>query len=307
MAVYTKLTQEEIKAHLQNYDLGELISFQEILAGIDNSNFIIQTPAGKFILTIFEKRIKEEDLPFFINFELHLAKEGLSVPAPVKDKNGEVIVDLKNKKSAITSFLPGKETPEIAANHCLEVGRFLAKMHLAGESFDQKRENDLGINYWRSFFAKFEHLVDGYQAGLKQEILMNLDFLEKSWKSDLPSAAAHLDLFPDNVFFDENNNLSGVIDFYFSANDAMIYDFAVTMVAWCDSEEKFVSFFNGYEEFRKLTEAEKDFLKTALVGACMRFLLTRLHDMFFTPKDSFVTVKDPQEYLQKLRFFRSQV
>lgn len=307
MAVYTKLTAEEIRTHLTKYDLGELVSFQDILAGIDNSNFILQTTKGKFVLTIFEKRIKPNDLPFFINFKLHLAKEGIPVPAPVLDKSGMAIVDLKNKKSSIVSFLEGGETKIILPNHCFEVGKFLAQMHIAAANFSEKRENDLGVKFWRPLFSKFEHLLDDYQIGLKQEILQSLDFLEKSWNFDLPSAATHLDLFPDNVFFDKDEKACGVIDFYFSANDALIYDFAVTMVAWCGSEEKFLNLFGGYEQYRKFSEEEKNFLKIALVGAAMRFLLTRLHDMFFTPKDSFVKVKDPQEYLQKLRFFKSQL
>jgi homoserine kinase type II len=238
---------------------------------------------------------------------LHLAKNAVAVPCPILDKSGVAIVDLKDKKSAIVSFLQGSEAKNITANHCFEVGKFLAKMHLAAADFAEKRENDLGINFWRPLFSKFEHLLDGYQIGLKKEILENLDFLEKSWKLDLQGAAVHLDLFPDNIFFDRDEKVCGAIDFYFAANDALIYDFAVTMVAWCDNEEKFLGLFRGYEEVRKFSEAEKDFLKIALVGAAMRFLLTRLHDMFFTPAGSFVKVKDPQEYLKKLKFFRAQL
>lgn len=307
MAVFTKLTKEEVALHLEKYDLGALVSFQEILAGIDNSNFILETEKGKFILTIFEKRIDPKDLPFFINLKLHLAQKNLPVPAAIKDLQGQTIVDLKNKKSAIVTFLSGSEAKNIDVNHCYEVGKFLAKMHAAALDFEGVRENDLGIKFWRNLFNKFQHLLDNYQLGLKEEILQNLDFLESSWRFDLPSAATHLDLFPDNVFFDEKNHACAVIDFYFAANDLLIYDFAIAVVAWCDSEEKFFALFNGYEEIKKFSEDEKTFLKIALVGACMRFLLTRLHDMFFTPQNSFVKIKDPQEYLHKLRFFKSNL
>lgn len=308
MAVHTKLTREEIAAHLRNYSLGELADFKEILEGIDNSNFIITTEKGKFILTIFELRIDKKDLPFFINFKLHLAQKGISCPRPIPDNSGSVLVDLKGKKSAIVTFLSGKTLDKnITANHCFEVGKILAKLHLAATDFQMTRKNDLGIEGFRPLFSKFEHLLENYEKNLRQEILQDLNFLEEVWSHDLPSAAVHLDLFPDNVFFDENQKVSGVIDFYFTANDALIYDFAITMTAWCDSEEKFLQLFNGYEEVRKFSEAEKDFLKIALVAASMRFLLTRLHDMFFTPKDSLVKIKDPQEYLQKLRFFKSQL
>jgi homoserine kinase type II len=307
MAVYTKLTQSEVASHLKKYELGELISCTDILAGIDNSNFILETTTGKFILTIFEKRIKENELPFFINLKMHLAKKGILCPCPILDKRGAAIVDLKDKKAAIVTFLDGRETKNISPNHCFEVGKILAQMHLAAADFSEKRENDLGIKFFRPLFSKFEHLLENYQQNLRPEILENLKFLEEAWNHNLPSAATHLDLFPDNVFFDKNEKACGVIDFYFAANDALIYDFAITMVAWCDSEEKFLQLFIGYETVRKFSEAEKDFLKIALVGAAMRFLLTRLHDLFFTPKDSFVKVKDPQEYLQKLRFFKAQL
>lgn len=311
MAVFTKLTKEEITAHLAKYDLGELVAFEEILAGIDNSNFILHTKkgnfSGKFILTIFEKRIDPKDLPFFINFKLHLAEKNIPVPAAIASLEGETLVDLKEKKSAIVTFLKGGEAKNIEANHCFEVGKMLAKMHIASNGFEGRRENDLGAKHWRNLFNKFANLLDSYQLGLKEEILQNLDFLESSWRFDLPSGAAHLDLFPDNVFFDEKNHACAAIDFYFAANDLLIYDFAIAVVAWCDSEEKFLAIFEGYEEVRKLSENEKDFLKIALVGASMRFLLTRLHDMFFTPKNSFVKIKDPQEYLHKLRFFKSNL
>lgn len=308
MAVHTKLTKNEIVSHLTKYSLGELIDFKEILQGIDNSNFILITEKGKFILTIFESRINENDLPFFINLKLHLAQKGILCPRPILDNSGLALSELKGKKSAIVTFLNGATLEKnIAAAHCFEVGKILARLHLAAADFKMSRQNDLGINGLRPLFSKFEHLLENYQKNLRAEILENLNFLENSWRFDLPSAATHLDLFPDNVFFDESGKVSGVIDFYFAANDALIYDFAVTMTAWCDSEEKFLQLFSGYESVRKFSESEKDFLKIALVGASMRFLLTRLHDMFFTPKDSLVNIKNPQKFLAKLRFFRAQI
>lgn len=308
MAVHTKLAKEEIIAHLRKYSLGEFVDFKEILQGIDNSNFILITEKGKFILTIFESRINENDLPFFINFKLHLAQKGISCPRPILDNSGATIVDLKGKKSAIVTFLNGATLEQnITSHHCFEVGKILAKLHLAAADFKMSRKNDLGVQGFKPLFSKFEHLLENYQKNLREEILENLDFLDANWKPNLPSAATHLDLFPDNVFFDEQNKVSGVIDFYFAANDALIYDFAITMTAWCDNEEKFLRLFQGYESVRKFLESEKDFLKIALVAASMRFLLTRLHDMFFTPKDSLVKIKDPQDFLKKLRFFRAQI
>jgi homoserine kinase type II len=321
MAVYTRLTKLEIEEHLQKYALGKLLEFKEIVEGIDNSNFILTTDKGRFILTIFEARIGEKDLPFFINFKLHLAQKGICCPRPVLDNSGSAIVDLKNKKSVIVTFLSGAMLKvredgyynNITSQHCFSLGKSLAKLHEAAFDFKMQRKNELGQSGWKPLFYKFESLLENYQKNLSAEILENLNFLEKSWNHDLPQLVAHLDLFADNVFFDDNQEVSGVIDFYFAANDAAIYDFAIAVNAWCFdeknnfSEEKFANLMRGYELVRKFSEAEKNFLKIALVGAAMRFLLTRLNDMFFTAKDSYVKIKNPQEYLEKLRFFKSQI
>ncbi len=321
MAVYTKTSEQEIAQHLQNYQLGKLINFKEIIEGIDNSNFVLETQKGKFILTIFESRIDKNALPFFINLKLHLAENAVCCPRPILDNYGSAIVDLNGKKSAIVTFLSGATLKtrsdgyydNIAPNHCFEVGKNLAKLHQAAADFKMSRPNELGINGWKALFSRFEDQVENYQKDLRAEISENLNFLESAWSHNLPSAASHLDLFPDNVFFDENSKLSGVIDFYFAATDALVYDFAIIVNAWCFdeknnfSEEKFAEMLRGYEEVRKFLEAEKNFLKIALVGAAMRFLLTRLNDMFFTPKDALVKVKNPQEYLDKLRFFKKKL
>ncbi|MBM3579616.1 MAG: homoserine kinase [Alphaproteobacteria bacterium] len=298
MAVYTKITSEEIVNHLRNYSIGTLLSFKEILNGIDNSNFILETSEGKFILTIFESRLNENDLPFFINLKLHLAKKGICCPRPIPSNSGSAVVTLKGKKSVIVTFLNGKSAERITPFHCFEVGKLLARLHLAAADFPMSRVNDLGINGFQFLFSRLKHLLE---KDLADEIQENLEFLESSWRHDLPTAPAHLDLFPDNVFFGENGEISGVIDFYFAANDSLIYDFAVAVNAWGGLSE----LIQGYESVRKFSSAEKDFLKIALAGSAMRFLLTRLHDQIFTPENSFVQIKDPQEYLEKLRNFRS--
>lgn len=320
MAVYTKTSKEEIEQHLENYQLGKLVNFKEIVEGIDNSNFILDTEKGRFILTIFESRISEDDLPFFINFKMHLAKKGICCPRPIEDKKGEVITDLKGKKSVIVTFLSGAMLESrddgyydnITSVHCFEMGKVLAKLHVAAKDFPMSRPNELGISGWKIFLSKFEYLIADYKKDLGAEINEDLEFLKNNWRFDLESGATHLDLFPDNVFFDENAKLSGVIDFYFAANDSLIYDLAIIVNAWCFDEknnfiqERFDEMLRGYESIRKISTEERDFLKVALVGAAMRFLLTRLHDMFFTPEGSLVKVKNPKEYLEKLRFFKGQ-
>jgi homoserine kinase type II len=316
MAIYTKLTRQEIEDHLTNYKLGTLINFKEIIEGIDNTNLLIETTQGRFILTIFESRIDKNSLPFFINFKIHLAQKGICCPIPIVANSGASIVDLKGKKSTIVTFLKGASLKaredgyydNITTNHCYEIGKVLARLHLATADFNMSRENELNPIVLRNLFNKIQYL----HRNLRAEILENLDFLEKNWQSNLPSGASHLDLFPDNVFFDQEGKMSGVIDFYFAANDLLIYDFAIAVNAWCFDErnnfdqQKFDEILRGYEEVRKFSAEEKEFLKIALVGAAMRFLLTRLHDMFAVSTETLVKIKNPKEYLAKLRFFKSK-
>lgn len=213
MAVYTRLTTAEIENHLLHYNLGKLTYFKEIIAGIDNSNFILDTEKGRYILTIFESRIDKSELPFFINFKLHLAEKGICCPRPILDNQGSSIIDLKGKKSSIVSFLSGETLQpqedgyysNITSNHCFEVGKALAQLQEAALDFKMQRQNELGVNGFRSLFSKFEHLVEDYQKNLRGEILDALDFLEKNWQNNLPMAAVHGDLFPDNVFFKYEN------------------------------------------------------------------------------------------------------
>ena len=317
MAIYTKLTRQEIEDHLTNYKLGTLTNFKEIIEGIDNTNLLIETTQGRFILTIFESRIDKNSLPFFINFKIHLAQKGICCPIPIVANTGASIVDLKGKKSTIVTFLNGSSLKaredgyydNIKPHHCYEIGKVLARLHLATADFNMLRENELNPLVLRNLFNKIQYL----HRNLRAEILGNLDFLEKNWQSNLPSGASHLDLFPDNVFFDQEAKMSGVIDFYFAANDLLIYDFAIAVNAWCFDEinnfdqQKFDKMLHGYEEVRKFSTEEKDFLKIALVGAAMRFLLTRLHDMFAVSTENLVKIKNPKEYLTKLRFFKSKL
>jgi homoserine kinase type II len=316
MAVYTKITFEELSQHLKNYEVEELVEFIEIIDGIDNSNFIVKTTKNTFIFTIFESRIDKNSLPYFINFKEHLALKNISCPVPIKAKNSQTILDFHDKKTTLVSFLKGSTLKpqndgyyyNITSNHCFQVGSILAKMHLASKDFNLSRQNDLGVKDFENLFNKFIHLLDDYDPILNKLITSTLKSLNASWKSDLEASSCHLDLFPDNVFFDEKNQISGVIDFYFSANDLLIYDFAIVVNAWCFDKtnfnfDKFESLLNSYQKTRPFSSKELNFLETALIAGAMRFLLTRLHDMFFTPKNSLVKIKNPIEYKEKLLFF----
>jgi len=316
MAVYTKINFEELAQHLKSYNVGELVEFVEIIDGIDNSNFIVKTTTNNFIFTIFESRIDKNSLPYFINFKEHLASKNISCPAPIKAKNSQTILDFRDKKTVLVSFLRGATLKpnndgyyyNITTNHCFQVGSILAKMHLASKDFNLIRDNDLAVKDFENLFNKFQHLLDDYDPILNKLIPSTLKTLKNNWKPDLESSPCHLDLFPDNVFFDEKNQISGVIDFYFSANDLLIYDFAIVVNAWCFDKtnfnfDKFEILLNSYQKIRPFNSKELNFLETALIGASMRFLLTRLHDMFFTPKNSLVKIKNPIEYKEKLLFF----
>ncbi len=326
MAVYTKLTWHELNNFLiNNYSIQNFIDYKEIIDGIDNSNFFIQTSSENLILTIFESRINADDLPFFMNLKLYLSKHQVPCPKPLKNNYNSVISYFKNKPAAIVTFLNGATLrpnnvglyASITKKHCQQVGQILANFHSSVLGFKQFRENDLGIFGWRKFFNKISEKIENYQLGLGKEIDNYLSFLEKNWITDLTKipqnnlvfGAIHADLFPDNVFFDEQQKLSGIIDFYFSCNDFFIYDLAITINAWCFDEqnlfdkEKYQAILAGYQEVKNLNDWEINFLRFALIGAALRFLLTRLNDLFFTPKNSLVKIKDPQEYLSKIRYF----
>lgn len=317
MAVYTKITQTDLSNHLKtNYEIGDLITFEEIVDGVDNSNFIIHTENQKYIFTIFESRINKDDLPFFINFKEHLFLNEIACPKPIRTKSGQVILDFYGKKSIIVSFLNGKTLKpkddgfyyNISANKCALIGNNLAKIHLASIKFSQSKTNDLNIFGIEKLFLKFQNHLESYDPSLLKIIPKQIEFVKSRWSSSLPSAPCHLDLFPDNVFFNDNESFAGVIDFYFSANDLLVYDFAIVANAWCFDKtifntEKFANLLNSYQKIRRFNIDELKFMQTAFIMASLRFLCTRLHDYFFTPKDSIVKVKNPNEYKEKLLFF----
>ena len=270
MAVYTKINFEELANHLANYDVGELVEFKEIVDGIDNSNFVVITSKNKYIFTIFESRIDKNDLPFFVNFKEHLASKNISCPAPIKTKNSQTIIEFKNKKTVLVSFLEGFTLKphsndgyyyNITSNHCFEIGKMLAKMHLASKDFKFSRINDLAVKDFENLFNKFKHLVDDYDSVLGKLIPSTLKLLNNNWNHDLEALPCHLDLFPDNVFFNEKNQISGVIDFYFSANDLLIYDFAIVVNAWCFDKSifnynKFEILLNSYQKIRTFNQKD---------------------------------------------------
>src|SRR3954463_10625989 len=312
MAVYTDVAAEDLAEFLKGYDIGELLSYKGIAEGVENSNFLLHTSKGAFILTLYEKRVAEDDLPYFLSLMAHLAERGVRCPQPARNRKGEVYSELAGRPAAIINFLEGLWPRRPNVTHCAGVGEALAHMHLAGRDFPLVRKNPLSVAGWRSLFAQAGGRADTVQAGLSALLSDELDALERSWPTDLPEGVIHADLFPDNVFF-LGDQLSGLIDFPFSCNDILAYDVAICLNAWCFEADhslnvtKARALLKAYGRERPLSEAEQQALPLLARGSAMRFLLTRLVDFLNVPPGALVKPKDPLEYVRKLRFHQNVV
>jgi len=307
MAVYTNVDDAELKAFITNYGLGDLVSFKGIAEGVENTNYFVATTTGRYILTLYEQRVRREDLPFFLGLLDHLAANGIACPTPIKTANGDQVTELSGKAAAIVTFLEGFCVQTTQARHCRDVGQTLARLHLAGTSYAQQRPNALGLADWRPLYQNFASQADTIVSGLSGLISDELNWLEKNWPQDLDTGIIHADLFPDNVFF-LGDKLSGLIDFYFACNDMFALDIAICINAWCfDRAHNFKharanALLEGYQSQRKLSAAECAALPTLCRGAAMRFLLTRSYDWLNTKQDALVRPHDPRAYLQRLSF-----
>lgn len=310
MAVYTDVSADDLARFIGRYDIGELLSYKGIAEGVENSNFLVHTSAGTFILTLYEKRVAEHDLPFFLGLMEHLASRGLTCPQPVKNKDGGMLGVVAGRPAAIVTFLDGLWIRKPNARHCAAVGEALARLHIAGADFAIKRPNALSVENWRPLFEHAGPRGDSVRPGLCNEIVAELGMLEKNWPRDLPSGVIHADLFPDNVFF-LGDRLSGLIDFYFACNDMFAYDVAICLNCWCFEPDHSYNVTKGrallgaYNKVRALSAAEQAALPVLARGAAMRFLLTRLVDWLSVPDGALVKPKDPLEYFRKLRFHQS--
>jgi homoserine kinase type II len=310
MAVYTDVAAEELAAFLGTYEIGELLSYKGVAEGVENSNFQMHTTAGYFILTLYEKRVAADDLPYFLSLMAHLAARGVRCPQPAKNRGGDVFGTLAGRPAAIIDFLEGVWPRRPNAAHCAGVGEALAKMHIAGRDFPLLRNNPLSVAGWRPLFDRSAPRADSIQHGLCDLLERELDYLEACWPADLPEGVIHADLFPDNVFF-LGDKLSGLIDFPFACNDILAYDVAICLNAWCFEPDhsfnvtKARAFLGAYGRERKLSPAEQAALPLLARGAAVRFLLTRLVDFLDVPPGAMVQPKDPLEYARKLRFQQS--
>lgn len=307
MAVYTEVTDEALEAFLTEYDIGSIVAFRGIAEGVENSNYSLKTSQGDFILTLYEKRVDPADLPWFLGLMEHLARRKITCPQPVRARDGEALRTLCGRHAAITTFLPGVWPRRVRVEHCGPVGRALAGLHLAGADYAPRRENALGSHGWRPLLNRSWTRADEVQPGLAAELDAALTEILAAWPAALPEGHIHADLFPDNVFF-LNDQLSGLIDFYFAATDYLAYDVAVCLNAWCFEADfsfnvtKGRAMLRGYEAIRPLSADERAALPILCRGAAIRFLLTRLYDWQNTPDGAMVTRKDPLEYLRRLRF-----
>jgi len=309
MAVYTEVSDDDLAAFVASYGLGALLSYKGIAEGVENTNYLVHTEKGPIFLTLYEKRVAPQDLPFFLGLMEHLAKAGLNCPTPVRDLQGRLLRELSGRPAALVTFLEGVWIRRPQPRHCSALGQAMATLHLAGQGFALTRANALGIGGWRPLYQRFQARADEIAPGLAATIEQELDDLERHWPADLPQGIIHADLFPDNAFF-LGDRLSGLIDFYFACNDALAYDVAIALSAWCfESDHSFnitkgQALLRGYQGVRALTPPERAALPLLARGAALRFLLTRAYDWLHTASDALVSRKDPLEYLRRLKFHR---
>jgi len=309
VAVYTEVSDEELAGLLQAYDLGAVLSFKGIAEGVENTNYFLHAEAGAFILTLYEKRVRAEDLPFFLALMGHLAGHGLPCPQPVRDRRGEALGRVAGRPCTLVTFLDGISIRRPTARHCRAAGEALATLHEAGRDFSMTRPNALALPGWEPLFRAAEADADRVAPGLAERTRRELDALAGTWPDGLPEGVIHADLFTDNVLF-LGERVSGLIDFSFASTDALAYDLSICLNAWCFEADgsfnltKGQAMISGYEGVRRLGAEEVEALPILCRGAALRFMLTRLVDWLNVPPGALVRPKDPLEYDRKLAFHR---
>jgi len=310
MAVYTHVDPDDLAALVARYDIGTVLSCKGIAEGVENSNFLLETTGGRFILTLYEKRVQQGDLPFFVELLDHLAKRGSPVPAMIRDREGAAIQQVSARAACVIQFLPGISLTHPTASQCHAAGAALGAMHRAVADFPGARENSMGHHQWRGV-AEATGDLDAVLPGLQATVDAELAWLDANWPADLPAHVIHADLFPDNVLM-LGDHVTGLIDFYFAASDFRAYDVAVTHASWafsddgtCCDVERAQALMRGYAQEIDLSDAEVAALPLLARGASLRFLLTRAHDWVHTPADALVTRKDPAPFLNRLRRYQA--
>ena len=313
MAVYTKINQTEIKIIENKFSIGKILSFSGIKKGIENTNYLIKSKKGKYILTIFEKRVNTKDLPFFMKLMYGLSKLKIKCPEPVRSLNGKHLIKLRNKNACIVSFLNGKDKKNLSPKDCYVVGKNIAKLHNASKKLKLYRKNALAVPKLNKLLASINTKINKVQKNILGEMRNEYKFLRRLWPKNLNSGIIHCDLFIDNIFF-YKRKYYGIIDFYFSANDFLAYELSICINALCFNKKgrkyflnksKSTNLIKGYEKIRKLTPNEKKYFNILCRGSALRYLLTRAYDYLNTPKDAYIKIKDPREYIQKLKYHQN--
>jgi homoserine kinase type II len=310
MAVYTEVGAEELERFLEQYRVGRARSLKGIAEGVENSNFLVETDLGRFVLTLYEKRVQVDELPFFLGLLEHLARRGVACPQPARLVSGAQWTELNGRPAALLTWLDGVSYREPDPSHCAEAGIALARLHDAGADYPVHRANALSLSGWQALAKTTAAEAGGVKSGLDDLIANSLCDLEREWPTDLPAGIIHADLFPDNVLF-LDDRISGLIDFYFACNDFYAYDVAVMLNAWCFDGHGRFDFERGrrlleaYRSVRPLSQRELDCLPVLAQGAALRFLLTRLHDWLRRDPSALVRPKNPLDYVTRLDFHRS--
>ena len=308
MAVYTHLSADDLEMLIGEYDVGVLVSAKGIAEGVSNSNWLVETTTGRFILTMYEHRVEAADLPFFLGLLDHLSAKGSPVPRTIHDRAGAPFRLIDGKAVALIEFLPGVSIDTPRPGQARAVGEALAGIHLAAADFPGRRENTMALPAWRKLLDDCGDRLSEIDGSLSDLVARELDYLEASWPGDLPRSVIHADLFPDNVLM-LGNRVSGLIDFYFACTDIMAYDLAVTHAAWSfTADDGFrpaigEALVAGYHQRRPLTSEACQALPILARGAAMRFLASRAYDWLHTPADALVTRKDPMVFARRLAFY----
>ena len=307
MAVYTKINKKDISYINKKFDDEKFISFKGIKQGIENTNYLLKTKNKKYILTIFEKRVSKKEIPFFMKLMDRLNASKINCPKPLKNKDGKYLLRLKNKTACIVSFLKGKDKKMLNIKNCYDVGKAIAKIHLSSNKIKLFRKNSMGIKNLNPLLKSIKFKSKKF-TNIDNFLKINFDDIKKKWPKKLPNGIIHGDLFIDNIFF-KKNKLSGIIDFYFAANDYFMYEIAICINALCFdkinsrfkiNKNKIKNFIKGYESIRNISVKEKKSLNILCRGAAIRYFLTRLYDYTNTPKTAIIKIKDPIEYYQKI-------
>ena len=310
MAVFTPVSPSALARFLQDYDVGELISLHGLADGVENTNYLVETTTQRLILTLFEGRVRAEDVPWYLGAMNFLAAQGIPCPVALPRRDGSLSGTLRGRPATLVTFLNGAAIETITPDSCGQVGAFLARLHLAAAAHQPPRANSMNLAAWQQLIGRVGAQADSLRTGLAEELEAELDFAATQWPLGLPAGFVHGDLFPDNLFF-QDGRISGVIDFYFACHELWLYDLAVCLNAWCfDQQHRYdpargAALLDGYHSVRPLTAAEQQAFPTLARVAALRFIATRLYDWFFTPPDAAVKRKDPLEYAAKLAFHRS--